>query len=106
MNNEILYTTIQLMKNNKVIHTINIEKITSYFFTFSNKTLATLSITVPFLNNEDVNILINDSYECYILMAKKKINDQLITIPARVYKTVSLVDNSKEIKLTFTELED
>lgn len=110
MNSQVLFTTIQLMKNNEVFYTIEIENIDSYEFSFNSKTLATLSITVSSLKIDDINMLIMQPYDCYVLMAKKKVvkngKEQFAHIPAKAYKYMSFVDNGEKMKFTFVEQGD
>ena len=107
MNSQVLFTTLQLMKNGKVFYTIQIENIDSYEFSFNSETLATLSITTPSLTTDDINMLIMQPYDCYVLMAKKRIikdgKEDFVHIPAKAYGYMRFVDNGEKMKFTFIE---
>ncbi len=110
MDSQVFYTTIKLIKSNEVVYSIEIKYIDSYEFYFDSKFLANLSITVSHLDMDDLNMLINEPYDCYVLMAKKKIiknnEEYFFNIPAKAYKRMNLVDDGQKIKLFFTEREE
>ena len=101
---------IQLMENDKVIHTIKIEDVQEYEFTFDSKKLSTLHITVKNLNMKDLNLLVSKPYEAYVLLGVKRIvingQEKTFNIPAIVFKHLFIKDNSETIEIYFHETWD
>lgn len=106
MNSQVI-STIQIMENDKVIHSIKIDNLSSYEFTFDSEKLSTLRLISPNLNMDDLNILVTRPYESYILMGVKKVikdeKEQIYEIPPRVFKHVFVKEDGKNIEIFFRE---
>ena len=102
-----VFATIQLMENNKVIHTIQIEKVESYVFIFDSENSTTLNIITKNLNMDDLNMLVTKSYESYILTGVKHIvqkgYSKIFDIPPRVFKRVLIKEDGKSVDMIFYE---
>ena len=100
-------STIQLMENNKVIHTIKIEKVESYVFIFDSENSTTLNIVSKNLNMDDLNVLVTKPYESYILTGVKRITQngysKTFDIPPRIFKRVLIKEDGKFVDMTFYE---
>lgn len=99
--------TIQLMLNNKVIHSIKIDNLQDYEFTFDSEKLSTLKLKSPNLDMDDLNMLVTKPYEAYILMGIKKTiknnREASYPIPPRVFKNVFVKENGEEVIIIFRE---
>lgn len=99
--------TIQLMENNKVVHSIKIDNLCNYEFTFDSEKLSTLRLKSPNLNMDDLNMLVTKPYEAYVLMGVKKVvinnKESLYEIPPRVFKHVFVKENGEEVEIFFRE---
>jgi len=106
MNSQVT-SIIQLMKSSEVFHTIKIENLTGYEFTFDSIKRATLHLTIRNLNMYDLDILVSQSYDSYVLTGTKriKINDKekSFAIPARVFKHMAIKENGETAEIYFSE---
>ena len=108
MNKQTIHTIIQLMENNEVVHTIDIEEIDDYKFHFDTKNLSTISVFVSKLKMKDLHALVSKVYDHYVVIGTKTmLNDtRSFAIPAKIFKNFILVDNGDQISLTFNEEEN
>ena len=101
-----IISTIQLMQNGEVAHTIKIENLHSYEFIFDSKTGPSLKLITTNLNMKDLNMLFSKIYSSYVLMGVKKViqddKTQTYEIPATVFKHIHVKENGKSIELLFS----
>lgn len=100
-------STIQLMDNGQVVHTIRTENVIEYDFTYDSKELSTLHLVISNLYMRDLNILVMKPYDSYVLMGVKRIiendKEQTFEIPPRVFKRATIKENDNLIDIVFKE---
>lgn len=108
MENKVV-SVIQLMEDDKVFYTIEINNLTSYQFLFDTdaEKPTTLYLNIPNLNMSDLDVLVRKPYESYVLIGTKKIlvdgKERKFAIPPRVYKRMCLRENGESVEITFYE---
>ena len=102
-----MIATINLMENDKVIHSLKLEDLHSYDFIWDNENLCTLHLVTSNLRIPDLNILIAKPYDSYVLIGVKRVlqggQEKTFDIPARVFKHALLKGDNKTIEMTFYE---
>ena len=100
-------STIQLMDNGQVVHTIRTENVIEYDFTYDSKELSTLHLVISNLYMRDLNALVTKKYDSYILMGVKRIiengKEQSFEIPPRIFKRIIIRENGDLIDIVFKE---
>ena len=100
-------STIQLMDNGQVVHTIRTENVIEYDFIYDSKELSTLHLVISNLYMRDLNMLVIKPYDSYILMGVKRIiengKEQTFEIPPRVFKRATIRENGNLIDIVFKE---
>ena len=98
---------IQLMKNGEVFHTIKIENLTKYEFTFDSTKLCTLHLTICNFNMYDLDILVSQPFDSYVLTGAKRVQlnnkEKSFAIPARVFKHMSIKEDGRTAEIYFSE---
>lgn len=94
------------MENGRAIYSIEIENV-NYKFTFDSNKLSTLTIVSSDMNIKDLGMLSTKSYECYVLMAKKRVekNGDMynFNVSAIAYRHMLLTDDNGVVTITFSE---
>ena len=106
MNSQNIRSVIQLMENNEVVHTIEIESIDDYEFYFDSEKLSSMCIVIPKLKMEDLGILVKKPYDHYVVFGTKTVLDKTkrtFAIPAKVFDHMVLEDRGMEIKIHFNK---
>ena len=98
---------IKLIENGKAIHTVKIQNVISYLFTFDSEKFCTLNVVTSNLNMDDLNTLVTKKYEAYVLMGVKRIvvdgKEKTFDIPPRVFKHAFIKEDGKTVDMTFYE---
>ena len=100
-------STIQLMDDGQVVHTIKTDDVIEYDFTYDSKELSTLHLVISNLYMRDLNTLVMKPYDSYVLMGVKRIiengKQQTFEIPPRVFKHATIKENGNLIDIVFKE---
>lgn len=98
---------IQLMKDGEVFHTIKIENLSKYEFTFDSTGLCTLHLTIHNFNMYDLDVLVSQPFDSYVLTGTKRIQtpdkEKSFAIPARVFKHMTIKENGRAAEIYFSE---
>ena len=96
-------STIQLMKDGEVFHSIDIKNVSEYHFSYDSEKLAYLYLDISDINMYDLDILVKEPYESYIVMGAKQYNNKIFPIPARVFKHIHIEESDNRARIFFSE---
>jgi len=101
--NSKITSIIQLIKNDEVFYTIETENVYDYKFRFDSKLGSELYLAISNMNMNDLDVLVKEPYESYVLIGSKRIGNKSFPIPARVFKRMLIKESDNKVKITFSE---